>query len=114
MNGDWPLLYLDPLYNAKNMTSLLTDSCTVAQYGTTSVSVSSILDSSACIEGKSEIQVIVLEGLSGSLSAPASFAGYFYLYYLGKRSDKIPYDVSADNLESILNNVVISNDGNLI
>ena len=62
----------------------------------TTISLASISDQDACIDGVSETQVIVAE-------AQSSLGGYFYAYFQGAQSGSINVDATGEDVASKLN-----------
>jgi len=89
----WPLLRVSAIDNG-----LHDWTCVARTFATTNAVVVSINDKAACLNGKSEIQTIVLD----SSSAPG---GYFFVYYRGEKSGAIPVLAGSIELSDILNSM---------
>jgi len=93
----WPYLSIPPEDNGIGYpSSLYATACTDKSLATTDVSVMTINDNVACLNGTPEIQTIVIEALE-------NLGGYFRLYYLGTSSDFISVSATAAEVESIVN-----------
>ena len=105
---EWPILYIDPIYNGNNWGDILLSGC-IAPLGTApaSASVSSITDSTACISGKAEVQTVIIESRTDLPTA-----GWFYLYLYGERSAAISANSAAVDLEATLNSMQVLQAGN--
>lgn len=93
----WPIIRIDEANNGVNYNAaLVSEACTATTVANALVSAIPVMEYPACIAGKPEIQVIVVE-------AEASLGGTFYVYYGGEKSVSLDYDATPEEMESAVN-----------